>query len=520
MKRKKLLKTIILVFIFLFCFNINVNAENYAYCYYNYTPGDKDKDFKIFPGGFCLANCDKPASLVLQIAYHETKHPVPRFAGRAILASDADFSDGYQKEFSSDIKYQAITSNNTSSLRFVDLPAVNINQIQNNDGKLMCPNVYLFKETYNSGKPRYQIGLSPDNRSDSGDTYDNYETIKYDSSFSKIHNDSGSSGGSSTEAFSCNYNVMYSSLFQPSGQLGFSVTNEGKVTNIFVTGLLGNTKEYKYEGQQPLTKCPDYLNVEDKMSITSNYLKITEGNSNSYNAVYNGKISSGEDNQKPPTGMKYLQYETSSRNIVLSNVGGNYNVTLIEGKNQKAISISNMGDSEYAEMLSNGNYPYYIIKKKGSDNYEFIDSRKTSDGKYIEYDQLFISSDYLTSLRVDGSSIVETCRGLFGDTFLTFLQDNVFKLIYIGVPILLILLTSFDFAKVVFVDDKEGIQNAYKRLVRRAIVSVLIFLTPTIIIIIANLVGAGESVQECAKTIRSMSGEISEEYEEELTEEN
>lgn len=509
MKKLKLLNIFILAISCFLIINIQAKAESYVYCYYNYTPGDKDKDFKIFPGGFCLANCDKPASMLLQIYYHETKQPEPRFAGRVILASDANYSDGYQKEFSSDIKYQAITSNNTTSLSFVDLPAVNINQIQSDDGKLMCPNVYLFKESYTTGKPRYQVGLSPDARSDTGDIYDNYETIKYDTSYSKIHNDSSSKGGKE-EAFSCNYNVTYDTLFQPGGQFGFSVTKDGNVTNMFVTGLLGNTRDLKYEGSQPLTKCPDYLKLEDKITLTTNYIRITEGTSNSHNAVYNGKISTGEDNLDPTSSViTYVEYGNSPRSIVLEKVGGNYNYSLKEGKTKKSISINNLSD--VSERLSSGDFPNYIMKVKGEDKYIFTDSKKDENGKQLEYDKIYVNSNYLSTIQGLGEEeIMETCYDLFGDTFLTFLQDNVFKIIYIGVPILLIILTSFDFAKVVFIDDKEGIQNAFKRLIRRAIVSVLIFLTPTIIVMFANLVGAGDNVQDCAKYIRSTSVNLDE----------
>ena len=94
---------------------------------------------------------------------------------------------------------------------------------------------------------------------------------------------------------------------------------------------------------------------------------------------------------------------------------------------------------------------------------------------------------------------------LFGDTFLELLDNYVFKVIWIGVPIILILLTTFDFAKIVFSDEKDGMPNAFTRLWKRAIASILIFLTPYIIIWIANLVDPTQTtVQSCAKKIRQM----------------
>ena len=81
---------------------------------------------------------------------------------------------------------------------------------------------------------------------------------------------------------------------------------------------------------------------------------------------------------------------------------------------------------------------------------------------------------------------LETCEQLFGiddsSNIWTWLKNYIFMPIWIGIPILLIALTTIDFAKVVFVDDKEGIQNAFKRFGKRAVAAVLIFLTPTILI--------------------------------------
>ncbi|MBQ8892596.1 MAG: hypothetical protein IJ068_07025 [Bacilli bacterium] len=103
----------------------------------------------------------------------------------------------------------------------------------------------------------------------------------------------------------------------------------------------------------------------------------------------------------------------------------------------------------------------------------------------------------IATLEIPKENIEETCKGLFGNEILEWLDENVFMIIRIGVPILLILLTSFDFAKVVFTDDKEGIQNAFKRFGKRAIAAVLIFLTPTIILIIADLVGVNDNFKDC-----------------------
>ena len=77
------------------------------------------------------------------------------------------------------------------------------------------------------------------------------------------------------------------------------------------------------------------------------------------------------------------------------------------------------------------------------------------------------------------------------------------RIVYIGVPIILILLTSFDFAKVVFINDKEGIQNAGKRFGKRVIVAVLIYLVPTILIFVSNTIGANQ-IDACVKQLEQL----------------
>ena len=109
-----------------------------------------------------------------------------------------------------------------------------------------------------------------------------------------------------------------------------------------------------------------------------------------------------------------------------------------------------------------------------------------------------------TIVGLGDTATIETCEDLFGSTFLDFLNNNVVKIIYIGIPILLILLTSFDFAKVVFIDDKEGIKGAFKKFGKRAIVAVLIYLIPTILVFVTNIFVSDE-VNKCVEFFKNAS---------------
>ena len=168
------------------------------------------------------------------------------------------------------------------------------------------------------------------------------------------------------------------------------------------------------------------------------------------------------------------------------------------------ITISNA--SNYASNFAshnNSQYPLYIIQEQNTKNYLFAESVPKDSKIYNVY---ILSSKKNSLVNLPLNEIEATCEALFGGGeggFMTFLKKNVFKIIYIAVPIILLVLTTIDFSKVVFNDDKDGIRNAWKRFGKRAIAAVLIYLTPTILIFIADVIGAND-VNSCIKAIQNM----------------
>ena len=114
-------------------------------------------------------------------------------------------------------------------------------------------------------------------------------------------------------------------------------------------------------------------------------------------------------------------------------------------------------------------------------------------------DNVNIEGNKKIDIDLVGDEKYKTCEELFGSELLKWLKE-AFIALMIAVVMLLIILTSFDFAKVVFSDDKEGMPNAVKRFIRRVIAAVLIILTPSIILIIADLTTASQ-IKSCVQTI-------------------
>ena len=81
--------------------------------------------------------------------------------------------------------------------------------------------------------------------------------------------------------------------------------------------------------------------------------------------------------------------------------------------------------------------------------------------------------------------IMDACGGLGP---IISLIKNVFKIIQIIVPILLILWGALDLAKAVIASDDKEIKGATSKLVRRAVVAAAVFFIVTLVTVVMNLV--------------------------------
>ncbi len=93
-----------------------------------------------------------------------------------------------------------------------------------------------------------------------------------------------------------------------------------------------------------------------------------------------------------------------------------------------------------------------------------------------------------------------SCSGYFGDPnnpkSLMGIMKQIFFMIQIAVPILLLVFTTIDFSKVVFSNSKDGMEKAKKNFIKRAIISVFVFFIPTFLTIIFRYVD-NKAIQAC-----------------------
>ena len=115
-----------------------------------------------------------------------------------------------------------------------------------------------------------------------------------------------------------------------------------------------------------------------------------------------------------------------------------------------------------------------------------------------DYKNIFLLTIFVfvlgISIKVSAASV--SCTGVFSDEFIDALRDYVYTPIKWATPILLLVLTAFDFAKVVFAGKKEDMDKAKNNFMKRAVAALVIFFAPDIIKLIIDLVQK-QSIKSC-----------------------
>lgn len=86
----------------------------------------------------------------------------------------------------------------------------------------------------------------------------------------------------------------------------------------------------------------------------------------------------------------------------------------------------------------------------------------------------------------------DECCKILGESFISKVNENILKPLKIVAPILLLVLTTIDFAKIVYSEnDKDGMPKAWRNFLKRAIATLIIFFASNIISIIFGFIQCG-----------------------------
>ena len=90
------------------------------------------------------------------------------------------------------------------------------------------------------------------------------------------------------------------------------------------------------------------------------------------------------------------------------------------------------------------------------------------------------------------SEVFDTGEG----SLIYIMNQHIYKPIKWITPVLLLVLTSFDFAKVVFSGDSKGMDKAKSNFLKRSVAALIIFFAPDIINLLVDFVNE-QSIASC-----------------------
>ena len=84
---------------------------------------------------------------------------------------------------------------------------------------------------------------------------------------------------------------------------------------------------------------------------------------------------------------------------------------------------------------------------------------------------------------------IDSCNGLL--PLVKVIKKGLFPIVQIGIPILLIVLGTFDLGKAVISSEEKEVKAAQSRLIKRFIYAALVFFVATIVSVLMSIVSQG-----------------------------
>ena len=84
---------------------------------------------------------------------------------------------------------------------------------------------------------------------------------------------------------------------------------------------------------------------------------------------------------------------------------------------------------------------------------------------------------------------IDSCNGLL--PLVKVIKKGLFPIVQLGIPILLIVLGTFDLGKAVISSEEKEVKAAQSRLIKRFIYAALVFFVATIVSVLMNVISQG-----------------------------
>lgn len=261
--------------------------------------------------------------------------------------------------------------------------------------------------------------------------------------------------------------------------------NGGTNFNFTTSGSLmpgeNNASALKYKNVRIDNACDKSVLPNEYSSTNSNVCKYTIQNSKGAKyllLLYNGKTSTLLLNDYTGSRTIFNGGSTLQRNE--NDIDGLGNATVISKYNNK---ISNTINSCPTNIYLN------LLNEEVTNDYQLItnytwDTKKDSKAKSTD---VFKHADCSTSLDLE-ESVYSSCSELLISTGLQEDINDIMMIIRIAVPILLIVLISYDVFMSVLSGSDDKVKKNRDRIIKRVIIAIVIFFVPTLINLVFGLV--------------------------------
>ena len=114
---------------------------------------------------------------------------------------------------------------------------------------------------------------------------------------------------------------------------------------------------------------------------------------------------------------------------------------------------------------------------------------------------LIIVFVFVLCISINVYAASETCTGVFKQSLIDDMNKYVYTPIKWLTPVLLLILTSIDFAGVVFNGKKDSMDKAKNNFLKRAVAALIIFFAPDLINLIVKLIN-NQSISSCMSKLK------------------
>jgi len=201
----------------------------------------------------------------------------------------------------------------------------------------------------------------------------------------------------------------------------------------------------------------------------------------------------------PEKGFEYSGVNTEYIDKQAYDFGFAYSFTIetfLNANDGNCPAIVNVKRANEVDAVPYMNFRTELFADKKGDNYFIVDVKGVNP---LTNEILTLNNITKPSFDFESLSEINTCEDLVGEKIAGYF-NVIWKIIKIGIPIILIGFGTIDFVQAIFSGKEDGMKKAQGKFIKRLIIAIAIFLIPTILSLlldIANNIWGGFGADIC-----------------------